>query len=101
MRTRIVRSALIGALLVAVALGSVGCGTPSVPKDQVAKQLSDALTAQAGTAPQSVTCADNLPGTVGAMVTCTVVGAARTTEFTATVASVEGGTVKLQFAPVG
>ena len=97
MPTRIVRCAVIGAILAAVALGVSGCGTPSVPKEEVAKQISAALTKQTGTAPQSVTCPENLPGTVGASVKCTVVGPGGSTVIVAKVAKVEGGKVSLEF----
>jgi Domain of unknown function (DUF4333) len=99
MKTRIVRAAVVGTILAGVAIGTAGCGAPSVPKDEVAKQISAALTKQTGTAPQSVTCPENLPGTVGASVTCTVVGPGGTIAIAAKVAKVEGGKVSLTFAP--
>lgn len=77
-----------------VGSGIAGCGKATVPKDQVAQQISDQLTKQVGQKPDSVTCPDDLPATVGATVRCTLKAGTDTLGVTAKVTSVDGSNVK-------
>ena len=69
----------------------------TVDKDQVASQLTDQLTQQVGHKPDSVSCPDNLKGTVGATMRCDLTDSGQTYGVTVTVASVGGGDVNFNF----
>jgi hypothetical protein len=78
-----------------VGFGIAGCGgTAAVPKDQVAQQISDQLTKQVGQKPDSVSCPDDLPATVGATVRCTLKAGTDSLGVTAKVTAVDGSNVK-------
>ncbi|MCW2632734.1 MAG: hypothetical protein JWR88_1696 [Pseudonocardia sp.] len=77
-----------------VGFGIAGCGTATVSKDQVAQQISDQLTKQVGQKPDSVSCPDDLPATVGATVRCTLKVATDSLGVTAKVTAVDGSNVK-------
>jgi hypothetical protein len=66
----------------------------TIPKDDVAKQISDQLTQQVGHKPDSVTCPDNLKATVGATLRCQLTDGTTKLGVTATVTGVQGGNVK-------
>ncbi len=69
----------------------------TVDKSQVVSQISDQLNQQVGHKPDSVTCPDNLKGTVGATLRCELTDAGQTYGVTVTVASVDGGDVNFNF----
>lgn len=87
---------LVGvSLAAAVALGLAACTvTASVPKDQVAQQISDQLTQTVGQRPDSVNCPQDLPATVGSSVRCTLTAGTDSLGVTATVTSVDGTNVR-------
>lgn len=79
-------------LAIAVFVGVVASNLPlTVPKAQVAQEISTKAAAQLGSAPDSVVCPDDLPATVGASVKCTLTAGGTATPVTATVTSVAGG----------
>lgn len=80
----------------AIALGVVAARsvTPSVAQAEVESQISDQVQISTGHRPQSVTCARDLPATVGATVACTVTNGGTALPVTATVTSMEGGTAR-------
>lgn len=66
----------------------------TVDKNVVASQISSQLTQQVGHAPESVTCPDNLKGTVGATLRCQLTDAGTAYGVGVTVTAVAGGDVK-------
>ena len=87
--------------LLPVVLGSlvlVGCSSSSevsVSKEKLATTIADKLEQQVGEKPDRVDCPDDLPGKVGKSVTCELAAQdGSTVGVTATVTSVEGGSVK-------
>lgn len=88
------RSVAAAILAVFVLLGVAGCGAASVPKEQVAQQISDQLNQQIGQRPDSVTCPEDLPATVGATVRCTLKAGSDSLGVVAKVTSVDGSNVK-------
>jgi hypothetical protein len=89
LQTGTARRAMLGVLVVGAALGLAGCGTPNVPKAEVAKQISDKF-AKSGQRVQ-VSCPNDVPAKVGSSVTCTVQLPQRSVAATAKVAKVDGG----------
>jgi hypothetical protein len=69
----------------------------TVDKNQVASEISDQLGQQVGHKPDSVSCPDNLKGTVGATLRCDLTDSNQTYGVTVTVASVDGGDVNFNF----
>jgi hypothetical protein len=69
----------------------------TVDKADVASELSDQLTQQAGHKPDSVSCPDNLKGTPGATLRCDLTDGGQKYGVTVTVSSVDGGDVKFDF----
>ncbi len=65
----------------------------TVDKNQVASIISDKLTEQAGSKPDSVTCPDNLKGTVGATLRCELTDGAKKYGVSVAVTSVDGDDV--------
>jgi hypothetical protein len=59
----------------------------------VEEQISSQLEAQVGVAPDSVSCADDLPAEEGASITCELTSEGQTYGVTATVSSIDGNTV--------
>ncbi|MBA2309973.1 MAG: DUF4333 domain-containing protein [Pseudonocardiales bacterium] len=88
---RVLAAAVLAAFVV---LGTAGCGAASVPKEQVAQQISDQLNQQIGQRPDSVTCPEDLPATVGATVRCTLKAGTDSLGVVAKVSSVDGSNVK-------
>jgi hypothetical protein len=82
--------ALVAGSLFALAACS---GTASVSADEVEQQVSDQLAAQVGTAPDSVSCPEDLPAEVGATMTCDLTAGGQSLPVTVTVTSVDGSTV--------
>jgi predicted thioesterase len=66
----------------------------TVDKDAVADQINSQLTEQVGHPPESVTCPDNLKGTVGATLRCQLSDAGANYGVGVTVTGVQGGDVK-------
>ena len=82
------------ALLATLALAACSSGTPTVDKDDLAKQVSDKLAASVGQTPKSVECPDDLVGKVGTTTTCTLTAEDGTTfGVTVTVTGVDGSDV--------
>jgi Domain of unknown function (DUF4333) len=69
----------------------------TVDKNEVAQELSNQLEQQVGKKPDSVTCPDNLKGSVGATLRCELTDGAQTYGVTVTVTSVTGGVVNFDF----
>ena len=67
---------------------------PTVDKKDVAQEISDQLATQNGKKPDSVICPDNLKGSQGATLRCTLVDTGQTYGVNVTVTSVEGADVK-------
>jgi predicted thioesterase len=65
----------------------------TVDKKQVASVISDQLTQQLGSRPDSVTCPDNLKGTVGATLRCQLTDGGQKYGVNVTVTSVDGNNV--------
>lgn len=72
--------------------------TPSVDKTQVAQEISKQAATQLGATPDSVVCPTDLPGVVGATITCTLTMDGKGNPITATVTSVENGVVNFDIA---
>lgn len=99
MRSRIARRAAAGLL---AALFATGCsvslgGSKAVSKDEVAEQATTALGQKIGQKPDAVSCEDDLKAEVGATVRCELTVAGRKQGMTATVTSVDGDRVKMDF----
>lgn len=69
------------------------CGAGSVPASDVEEQISTVLEQEVGQAPDDVTCPDDLPGEVGAEMSCELSAGGQTIGVTVTVSSVDGGQV--------
>jgi hypothetical protein len=69
----------------------------TVDKTQVASGISDNVTQQVGTKPESVTCPDNLKGVQGATLRCKLVTDGKTYGVTVSVTGVDAGTVDYHF----
>ena len=69
----------------------------TVDKNQVANSISDQLAQQFGSKPDSVTCPDNLKGTVGATLRCELTDKGQTYGVTVTVNDIQGGNVSYGF----
>ncbi|QLL09023.1 DUF4333 domain-containing protein [Mycobacterium vicinigordonae] len=69
----------------------------TVDKDEVAHIISDKLYQQVGDRPESVTCPENLKGSVGATMRCELKDNAKTYGISVNVTSVVGGQVNFDF----
>lgn len=69
----------------------------TVDKNQVAKTISDKVTPQLGTKPESVTCPENLKGVEGATLRCQLTTSGKNYGVNVTVTGVDGGTVNYHF----
>jgi hypothetical protein len=83
----------------AVAATAVACSfsvstTPSVDKNELAKEISAQLAKQVGRPPESVECPDNLKGEVGASTRCTLNDAGEAYGVDVNVTKVDGTDVK-------
>lgn len=81
--------ALIGAGLALAACS----GTAAVPASDVEQKISDQLEAQVGTAPDGVSCPEDLPAEEGAEMTCVLTAGEDTIDVAVTVTGVDGGDV--------
>lgn len=98
-RSRMVAAAAAGTLSLFFVSGcsfSFG-GDLVVKKEEVAKQASAGLEKQVGRAPEDVTCEDDLKGKVGESVRCTLTDSGKKLGMTATVKSVDGKKVNMDF----
>ncbi|MEV5603162.1 DUF4333 domain-containing protein [Streptomyces sp. NPDC052299] len=98
-RSRTVAGAAAGTLALFFVSGcsfSFG-GDLVVKKEEVAKQVSAGLEKQVGRAPEDVTCEDDLKGKVGESVRCTLTDGGKKLGVTATVKSVDGKKVNMDF----
>lgn len=69
----------------------------TVDKNQVASIISDKLTQQVGSKPDSVTCPDNLKGVEGATLRCQLKDGDKTYGISVTVTNVDAGDVNFDF----
>jgi hypothetical protein len=69
----------------------------TVDKSQVEKSISDNITQQVGTKPDSVTCPDNLKGVQGATLRCKLVTGGQTYGVNVSVTGVDAGVVDYHF----
>ena len=78
----------------AIALGVIAAKslTTSVAQAEVESQIGDQFQITTGHRPQQVSCAQDLPATLGATVACTVTNAGTTLPVLATVTSLDGAT---------
>jgi len=72
---------------------------PVLTKDEVATSLLDDLRRTSGLRPDSAHCADNLEGTPGNTVDCTVVTGSQSSAFTLTVTTVSDGSIEYSYTP--
>jgi len=72
---------------------SASVGATSVSKDDVQKQISEKVTEQGGTKPDSVTCPSDLKAEVGATLDCKMSDGKKNYGVNVTVTSVDGKTV--------
>lgn len=88
--------ALLGsALLLSACSGSITIDAPAaVPQADVEKTVSEELTANAGVAPDSVTCPGDLAATVGTVMRCSLTAGPDTLGVTVTVTAVNGTKVE-------
>jgi hypothetical protein len=86
--------AVAGVALAALALAGCTFGTPTLAKGSVEKTVSDTLADELGQTPEQVRCPEDLEGTVGTQMDCTIVWQGRTVGLTVTVTAVDGTTVK-------
>ncbi|MFB8087216.1 DUF4333 domain-containing protein [Streptomyces sp. NPDC055992] len=98
-RSRIVAGAAAGTLALFFVSGcSFSFGDDLVvKKEEVAKQASAGLEKQVGRAPEDVTCEKDLKGKVGESVRCTLTDSGKKLGMTATVKSVDGKKVNMDF----
>ena len=87
---------LAAGLLLALSAGA-GIASASVSAAELQDMLSSQM-AQAGTAPDAVSCPDGLAPELGAAVTCAVTMGGETRGVTITVASVDNGQVSLSMS---
>jgi hypothetical protein len=81
-------------LVTAAACSFSASTTPTVDKDELAKEISAQLAKQVGRAPESVECPDNLKGEVGATTRCTLNDAGEAYGINVNVTKVDGTDVK-------
>lgn len=86
-----------GSLLTLTA--GTGVASASASAADVQQWISRQLAAQAGAAPDSVTCPGDLDLTVGASITCAVTNGDETRGVTVTVQPLEGGGIGLSLEP--
>ena len=72
---------------------------PVLTKEEVASSLLDEFEQQSGRRPDRAECTGNLEGKPGNNVDCTVVTGSQTAQFTLTVTTVDGGSIKYSYAP--
>jgi hypothetical protein len=72
---------------------------PVLTKAQVESSLLDQLESQLKQRPDSADCADDMQGTPGTTIDCTVVAGEETQVFTLTVNNVDGDRIKFNYAP--
>lgn len=105
------RLATAAAACAALGLGLTGCSfsyrfgtTPTLAGDEAARQISAELAAQYGRPPEQVTCPD-LPGEVGAKITCQLTDSGNTYDVAVTTTSVVDDRVRFDIkvgaTPVG
>jgi hypothetical protein len=75
-----------------------GDAVPTIKGSDIAQSVTDAAKKQFGRTPDSVTCPDDLPATVGAKVRCTAVAGPYTVGVTVTTTSVRDGRVNYDMA---
>jgi hypothetical protein len=88
--------ALVAGSVLALSAGA-GIASASVSAAELQDMLSSQM-AQAGTAPDAVSCPDGLAPELGAAVTCAVTMGGETRGVTITVASVDNGQVSLSMS---
>jgi len=72
---------------------------PVLTKEEVASSLLDEFEQQSGRRPDRVECTGNLEGKAGNTVDCTVVTGSESAQFTLTVTTISGGSIKYSYAP--
>jgi hypothetical protein len=72
---------------------------PVLTKEEVASSLLDEFEQQSGRRPDRAECSGNLEGKPGNTVDCTVVTGPESAQFTLTVTTVTGGSIKYSYAP--
>ncbi len=72
---------------------------PVLTKAQVESSLLDQLESQLGQRPDSADCTNDLQGTPGTTIDCTVVAGEETQVFTLTVNNVDGDRINFNYAP--
>lgn len=92
-----------GRLLAAGALLALGCaltgcsveigGDPKIAESDLEESVQQTLAEQVGQTPDAIDCPDDLQGTVGQTMRCTLTAGGETLGLTVTVTSVEGDTV--------
>ena len=111
MTPSIPRLAATATACVALGLGLTGCSfsyhfgtTPTLAGDEAARQISAELAAQYGRPPEKVTCPD-LPGEVGAKITCQLTDSGSTYDVAVSTTSVVDDRIKFAIkvgaTPVG
>ena len=105
MKHTIVRTLLVSGAAAGLMAGAGACscsvGSSSshkVSKSDVAQQITSKLTDGAGNKPDSVTCPNDLPATVGAQLNCEMKVKDQTFNVNVTVTSVNGNDVKFDMA---
>ncbi|ABL04367.1 DUF4333 domain-containing protein [Mycobacterium ulcerans] len=94
-RTFLVSGAAVGLMASAGACScSIGTGSHSVSKSDVAEQIKAKMTDASGNKPESVTCPGDLPAKVGAQANCEMKVKDSTYNVNVTVTSVDGKDVK-------
>jgi len=73
---------------------------PILTKREVASALMDELTPQIGERPDAAKCDDNLEGSPGNTVTCTIVAGPDTQDFLVTVTTVDGDSIDYRYEPI-
>lgn len=80
---------MVGTLMVS----ACSSGPATLPKAQVESQISSKIESSGGVKPDSTSCPNDLEGTAGAKMTCTVTTAGKATSADVVVADVTGNTV--------
>jgi hypothetical protein len=73
-----------------MALAGCGSSTPTVDKSKLEDEISKKLEAQVGTAPDDISCPDDLEGKKGTKMRCTLTAGEDKLGVTVTVTSVDG-----------
>lgn len=89
------------ALILGLTLALTGCGTKVLTTDEAEKQISASVEKETGTAPEDVSCADDVDAEVGKTSKCTVTIDGEDINVTVKITKVDGDNVEFDILPEG